>query len=87
MLGAVCGMTHSIRSFLVHVRPGQRADVTARVAALPGCHVQAAENRDVLVVVAVSADREEADGFDEALSSTAGVEGVALIAGFTEEVA
>lgn len=75
----------TIRSFLVHVAPGQLADVTARVAALPGCHVHPAENRDVLVVVAETSGRAGADGFDEALASTAGVVGVALVSGFTEE--
>jgi nitrate reductase NapAB chaperone NapD len=76
----------TVRSFLVHVTPGCLAEVTARVATWPGCQVHPAENRDVLVVVVATSDRAEADGVDAALASTVGVEGVALVSGFTEEL-
>jgi nitrate reductase NapAB chaperone NapD len=73
-----------IRSYLVHVVPGRGTEVAARVAALPGCYVHPAINRDLLVVVSEATSGEAAENFDIALSSTAGVAGVALVSGFSE---
>ncbi len=74
----------TIRSYLVHVVPGCATEVAARIATLPGCHVHPAINRDVLVVVSEAAGGEAAADFDTALSSPAGVQGVALVSGFSE---
>jgi nitrate reductase NapAB chaperone NapD len=72
----------TIRSYLIHVRPGARGDVAQRLAALPGCDVHPSLNRDVVIVVAESEDRD--DSLDAALAAIEGVAGVALVSGFSE---
>ena len=74
----------TIRSYLIHVRPGTRPEVALRLARVPGCDVHPAINRDVLIVVAESADDRD-DTLDSALATTEGVAGVALVSGFSEE--
>jgi hypothetical protein len=52
---------------------------------MPGCHVHPALNHDLLVVVVETQTGEEADRLDAAMASLDGVEGLALVSGFSEE--
>lgn len=49
-----------IKSYLVQTRSGRRPEAAAQLAALSGCTVAPAENRDVLVLV-TDTPSEEAD--------------------------
>ena len=72
----------SVRSFLVYVASGARDGVSQALAALPGCDVYPADNRDVIVVVSDVADRAAEETFDEQLAAIPGVLGAALVAGY-----
>lgn len=74
----------SIRSFLVYVAPGTREQVTVRLRALPGCDVLAAENRDVIIVVAEVDSSDTDDTIQDRIAGVSGVVGVSLVAGFAE---
>lgn len=80
-------MASSIRSYLVHTSFGNRDDVAGRLRSLAGCEVLAAENRDVVIVVAEepAAPRAKRDQTLEMLiAGVPGVVGVSLVAGFDE---
>ena len=75
----------SIRSFLVHVKPGARALVSATLGREPGCDVYPSENADLVVVVSEHGTRDEEERFDERLASLDGVAGVALVCGYRDD--
>jgi nitrate reductase NapAB chaperone NapD len=72
----------SVCSYLVIPAAGTAKAVARRLAAIPGCEVTPAENRDVLVLVTETEGRDE----EKALRATVeGVEGVmALVLTFGE---
>jgi nitrate reductase NapAB chaperone NapD len=72
----------SVCSYLVIPTAGTAEAVARRLAAIPGCDVTAAENRDVLVLVTETEGREE----EKALRARVeGVEGVmAMVLTFGE---
>lgn len=77
-------MAASIRSYLVHVAPGTRDEVAGRLRALPGCDVLAAENRDVIILVAEAEAGEAEDTIEDRIAGVVGVVGVSLVAGFSD---
>lgn len=74
-----------IRSFLVHVHPGDRDVVAAALAAEPGCDVLPATNRDLVVVVSEHDGRDAEEAFDRRVATLPGVTAVAMVAGFASQ--
>lgn len=75
----------SIRSFLVHVRPGARELVSMTLGREPGCDIYPSANADLVVVVSEHGTREDEDRFDERLATLEGVAGVALVCGYRDD--
>jgi nitrate reductase NapAB chaperone NapD len=72
----------AVCSYLVIPEPGRAGPVAGRLAAIPGCEVTAAENRDVLLLVTESDGPEEEKALREELESVPGV--MALVLTFGE---
>jgi nitrate reductase NapAB chaperone NapD len=77
----------SIRSFIVHVRPGCRDGLAALLRREVGCEVYPAENTDLIVIVTDHPTRDDEEGFDERLAAMDGVAAVALVSGFRDDLA
>jgi nitrate reductase NapAB chaperone NapD len=75
----------SIRSFLVHTRPGYRDSLTTVLRCEDGCDVYPAENTDLIVLVTDHATRDEEERFDERLAAMDGIASVALVSGFRDD--
>lgn len=69
-------------SYLVYPKVGAKNRLTADVRNLAGCEVVAAENRDLLVVVAESANATVAGELEQRLLTLEGCAGVSLVAAF-----
>jgi nitrate reductase NapAB chaperone NapD len=77
----------SIRSFLVHIKPGRHEAVAGMLRADGSCDVYLSENADLLVVVTDHTTRTEDDRFDERLTALPDVMGVALVSGYGDGAA
>jgi nitrate reductase NapAB chaperone NapD len=79
------GAVASIRSFIVHVRPGCRDGLAASLRREAGCEVYPAENSDLIVIVTDHPTRDDEERFDERLAAMDGVANVALVTGFSDD--
>ncbi|MDZ7639434.1 MAG: chaperone NapD [Bryobacterales bacterium] len=75
----------AIQSFLVYTKPGHRADVAAALAAMPGMEATAADNEDLVILVTESEGKAATQSLERALEALEGVDGFALVAGYSEE--
>lgn len=75
----------AIQSFLVYTKPGHKAAVCSALAALPGAEVSPSDNRDLVILVTESKDKTATQCFESTLESLGGVDGFALVAGYSEE--
>jgi nitrate reductase NapAB chaperone NapD len=73
-----------ICSYLVVPEPGATDAVRARLALLPGCDVLQAENRDLLVLVTDTADREEEEALRGRVEALDGIGALLLTFGEVE---
>lgn len=75
----------AIQSFLVYTKPGCRADVSASLAKLPGTEVLPADNADLVILVTESAGKAGTQSLERAMEALDGVDGFALVAGYSDE--
>ncbi|MCC6537281.1 MAG: chaperone NapD [Bryobacterales bacterium] len=78
-------MTATIQSYVVHPEPDHLQEVTAALAALPGCEVLPAENRPVLVLVTETADRAAQRELERQLETVEHVAHLALVSGWNDD--
>lgn len=71
----------SIRSFLIHARPGCRDALVAALRREPDCDVYPSISGDVVVIVAEHTSRADEDAFDERLARRPEVANVARVSG------
>lgn len=72
-------------SYLVYAKAGAKDRLTASVRELAACEALPADNQDLLVVVAESADGETAGELEHQLLTLDGCCGVSLVAAFETE--
>lgn len=82
---ALKASVHTVRSYLVHTAPGAAATVAITIGSWPGCDALAADNRDVVIVVAEAAGRDEEEAIDVRLAALEAVQSVSLVSGFRDE--
>jgi nitrate reductase NapAB chaperone NapD len=70
-----------ICSYLVFPVEGEAQTVAADLASLPGCEVDVAENRDVLILVTESEGAEEERELRRGVERTAGIRAIVLTFG------
>jgi nitrate reductase NapAB chaperone NapD len=68
----------TICSYLAIPAPGEGATLRARLAALPGCEVVPAENRELLVLVTETPDRGADDALRARIEGMAGLQALVL---------
>ena len=73
-----------ICSYLVITESGACEQVAIRLSALPGCDVAQAENRDVLILVTDTPDREEERALRETVEAMEGIQALLLTFGEIE---
>lgn len=73
-----------IKSYLVFPAAGQQAACRAALEALPGCQVEPAANRDLLVLVTESADEAAEKALETQLHAIPSIEGLTLVSAMHE---
>jgi nitrate reductase NapAB chaperone NapD len=71
----------AICSYLVIPQPGSAAALCERLSGLPGCEVVPALNRDLLVLVTDTADRDEENALRERIEGLDGIQALMLTYG------
>ena len=74
----------NVCSYLVHVRPGTAEAVTGTLNALPGCDAVPAENRDLVILVTETPDKQTDKDLTEQIQSLNDIECLALTFGAQE---
>ena len=74
-----------IKSYLVHTRTGRHAEAADQLAALPGCTVAPAENRDVLVLVTDTASEGAETALRLRVENIEAVSAVTLVSAFAAD--
>jgi nitrate reductase NapAB chaperone NapD len=75
----------AIQSFLVYTKPGCKAEVSALLAQIPGSEALPADNADLVILVTESGAKAETQSLERAIESLDGVDGFALVAGYSDE--
>jgi nitrate reductase NapAB chaperone NapD len=75
----------AIQSFLVYTKPGWKAEVSASLAEMPGAEVMPADNADLVILVTESGGKAGTQSLERAIESLDGVDGFALVAGYSDE--
>jgi nitrate reductase NapAB chaperone NapD len=70
-----------ICSYVLIAAPGSADSLARRIAALPGCDVASAENRDVLLVVTEAEDAADEAALRESIQTMPGVRALSLAFG------
>ena len=73
-----------IKSYVAHAVEGQRDELTRALAALAGCAVVPAANRDVVVLVTDTADDMAEARLEDALSRVPGLQCLTLVSGLPD---
>jgi nitrate reductase NapAB chaperone NapD len=68
-------------SYLVIPAPGRSASVAGDLAAIPGCEVTRAENRDLLILVTDTESPDEEETLRDAVHGTDGIQALLLTFG------
>lgn len=74
-----------IKSYLVHTAPNRATALAVRLAAIPGCGVVAAENRDALVLVTDTPSEEAEAEMRARLESLGDLTALTLVSAFQAE--
>lgn len=71
----------AICSYLVIPRPGETEALCERLTALPGCDVAPAVNRDLLILVTDTPDREQENLLRDRIEAMDGIQALVLTFG------
>lgn len=74
-----------IKSYIAHIVPGSVPQLAERIAALPGCSVVPAENRDAVVVITDTSGEEAETELRSRLEQMEGLITLTLVAAFSAE--
>jgi len=73
-----------IKSYIAWPRTGNGAALSSKLAALPGCEVHGAENRDILLLITDTSDDSAEDALQTELGRIEALECLTLVAGVGE---
>ncbi|MCU0229154.1 MAG: hypothetical protein MUF01_16105 [Bryobacterales bacterium] len=76
----------AIQSYLVYAKPGERDQVTTQLRGLPFAEVSPAEHHDVVILVTETHGKADAELLESQLSGITGIDGFALVAGYSDEL-
>ncbi|MDH5381044.1 MAG: chaperone NapD [Cyclobacteriaceae bacterium] len=74
-----------IKSYLVFPLQGQKNELQKQIEHLKWCEVVAAENKELLVIVAETESDEDEKNFLEELNNLKGLQHYSLVSGFNEK--
>ena len=74
----------NVCSYIAHVRPGTAQAVAGTLNALPGCDATPAENRDLVILVTETPDKQTDKDLNEQIQSLHNIECLALTFGAQE---
>ena len=73
-----------IKSYIAWPRTGNSGVLSEKLAALPGCEVHGAENRDILLLITDTSDDSAEDQLQSELGRIEALECLTLVAGVGE---
>ena len=76
-----------VMSYLAYSAEGQKTTLVAALQALPHCEVLPADNRDVVVLITDTMDKEEERILQEQLRDVASLQCLTLVSGYDEQAA
>lgn len=71
----------AIKSYLAYPRTGKMPELIRQLSAIPGCEVNAAENRDVLILITETPNQEEDDKLEARLANLSSLATLTLVYG------
>jgi hypothetical protein len=74
-----------IKSYLAYPKEGSGEVLAEKLAALPGCAVEPAENRELLILITDTPEEASDKALEERLLAIPELDGLALVAAYAEE--
>ncbi|MCW5964786.1 MAG: chaperone NapD [Bryobacterales bacterium] len=76
----------AIQSYLVYAKPGCREAVAERLREFPHSDISPAQQHDVVILVTETSGKSGTELLETHLASIPGVDGYALVAGYSDEL-